>query len=90
MANLTENEKMESFEQEFLKQKIEAEKKDKQLEIEENKTALVKTDLEVKMEQYESLKDQKTIHLQKRNVEKKANEMEILRTCLLVELKKKV
>ena len=57
--------------------KMEVEKKEKQLKIEETKTALVKTDLEVKMEQYENLKVQKAILVQKRNVEKKANEMEI-------------
>ena len=76
MANPTDSAKMEGLKKEFLKLKIEVEKKEKQLKIEESKTALVKTNLEAKMEQYESLKVQKAILIQKRNNEKQAKEME--------------
>ena len=77
MANTTDSANMESLEKEFLKLKTEVEKKEKQLKVEETKTALVKTDLEVKMEQYESLKVHKAILIQKRNAEKQANDMKI-------------
>ena len=51
-------------------------RKKKQLKFEETKTALLKTDLEVKNKQYESLKVQKAILIEKRRVKKQAHELE--------------
>ena len=65
-----------NLEKKFHKLKIGVEKKEKQLKIEETKTALLKADLEVKIKQYESLKVQKAILIEKRRVKKQAHEME--------------
>ena len=78
---------MELLEKEFHKLKIEVEKKEQQLKIEETKTALLKTDLEVKIKHYESLKVQKAILIEKGRLKSKPMKWShFLRTCLLIQI----